>query len=155
MHPDRLGADRWAALIAVRQRIEVAACIVDCGTAITIDVLSGQGEHLGGLIVPGIQMMRNSLASGTKGVRSSENAMSKVSLLARDTGAAVFGGTLYAAVAVIDRVISDVSEAMNMELTCVLTGGNAPEVKPLLAHACIYEPDLVLQGLARVAAGKL
>lgn len=44
------GVDRWLTLIAVRHRYSVPACIVDSGTAITIDVIQEDGQHLGGLI---------------------------------------------------------------------------------------------------------
>ena len=52
-----LGVDRWAALVGAHQGSSGPVCIVDCGTAITIDALSPAGEHLGGLIMPGITML--------------------------------------------------------------------------------------------------
>ena len=55
--PRHLGVDRWLALIAVHRRFPGPACIVDCGSAITIDGLAADGRHLGGLILPGLAMM--------------------------------------------------------------------------------------------------
>jgi type III pantothenate kinase len=151
VEPERLGVDRWAALVAVRNRLPVAACIVDCGTAITIDALSADGEHLGGLIVPGLTMMRRALIENTGSIPNEGEGA--VALLARSTRDAVTGGTLYAAVALIDRVTSDVAAELGGSMARVITGGDAPRIVPLLAGSYRYEPDLVLQGLAVMAEG--
>lgn len=152
IEPHRLGADRWAALVAARARVRGAACVIDCGTAITIDALSESGEHLGGLIVPGLSMMRRALTTNTSGIP--DEGEGSVALLARSTRDAVTGGTLYAAVAVIDRVTADVAAELSRPITCVLTGGDAERVMPLLAAKCRYEPNLVLQGLKIIAEGE-
>ncbi|MHB1241712.1 MAG: type III pantothenate kinase [Gammaproteobacteria bacterium] len=148
--PQRLGADRWAALVALRQRMKANAFVVDCGTAITVDVLSAEGEHLGGLIIPGLAMMRRALAQQTAGVPDEPDG--QVSLLARDTRDAVTGGTLYAVVAALDRVVGDIAEVLTPEPTPVITGGDAERVLPLLRRRYIHAPDLVLEGLAVMAA---
>ncbi len=66
--PAQLGADRWAALIAVRNLVEGAALVVNAGTAVTIDALTQEGEFLGGLIVPGLDLMADALTRGTAGL---------------------------------------------------------------------------------------
>lgn len=147
--PQRLGADRWAGLVALRQRMPGNACVVDCGTAITVDVLSAEGEHLGGLIVPGLAMMRRALSQQTAGVPDEPDG--QVSLLARDTRDAVTGGTLYAVVATLDRVVGDIAEVLGPEPTPVITGGDAERVLPLLRRHYVHAPDLVLEGLAVMA----
>ena len=67
-NPASLGADRWAALIAARARSPGAACVVDCGTALTIDALDANGVYRGGVILPGLALMRAALLR-TQGVR--------------------------------------------------------------------------------------
>jgi type III pantothenate kinase len=63
--PTQLGSDRWASLIAA-WRIQRQGCIVvSAGTAMTVDALSDTGEFLGGIIVPGLQLMQNALIRGT------------------------------------------------------------------------------------------
>ncbi len=151
--PGKLGVDRWAAMVAAYHHVKGAACVIDCGTAITIDILTKSGEHQGGLIVPGLTMMRHSLVDNTKGILcEAPRASGKPTILARDTQGGVQGGTLYAAVAVIDRVVADVASEIRGEMTCVITGGDAPALLVLLAGAYRHEPDLVLQGLAIIAA---
>lgn len=150
--PQRLGADRWAALVAARGKFKKPAIVVDCGTAITIDVISRDGNHLGGLIVPGLAMMRDALVGGTEGITLKSGQPAAVSLLARDTEGAVAGGILYTAVAVIDRVLADVAAVIGSGAVCMITGGDALTLLPLLAHDFVHEPDLVLEGVALIAA---
>lgn len=149
--PGRLGADRWAALIAARHLHHGPACIVDCGTAVTVDALAGNGEHLGGLILPGLTMMRRSLTERTDGI--GEAVSGEVSLLARNTADGVTAGTLYTLVAAIDRIVADVGAEIGKEVVHILTGGDGETVLPLLAGTWEHEPDLVLRGLAVIARG--
>lgn len=155
--PEALGIDRWLALIAARQRYrnanhKGAICIVDCGTAITVDVLATDGQHLGGLIVPGLSMMPKLLADNTAGIDKTDKKLElEHSLLASTTHAAVSGGALYAAVAFIDRVSGDVAAETKGVFKRIITGGDAPRILPLLRDKYEYLPDLVLWGLAQVA----
>ncbi|HFD80047.1 MAG TPA: type III pantothenate kinase [Gammaproteobacteria bacterium] len=145
--PDRLGADRWASLLAAHALCRGPAVIVDCGTAITVDAIAGNGEHLGGLITPGMELMRSSLSSAAPGVEADEDGQ-QVSLLARSTGAAVSGGILYMTVSLIDRVFMDLQADLGRQTRLLLSGGDAGRVQPLLAAEPRLEPDLVLRGLA-------
>lgn len=152
LEPALLGVDRWATLLAVRSITGGAACIIDCGTAITIDVLSARGEHLGGLIVPGLTTMSTCLVDKTEAIATMKESGGEVSLLARDTYAAVHAGSLYAVVALIDRVISDLRTELRGGFRIFLTGGDAKKLMPLLDDRSTFEPDLVLKGLACILA---
>ena len=154
--PARLGVDRWLALLAARELFKGPLCIVDCGTALTIDALGLDNRHLGGLIIPGLQLMRDALVGRAESIREQMQVASheQVRLLGADTGSAVVGGTLYAQVAVIDRVLADLRAELGASLRCVLTGGDAPGLLPLLATRAHYEADLVLLGLARIARSR-
>lgn len=65
LQPEKLGVDRWLALLAARRHHASPVCIADCGTAITLDLLDEHGRHLGGMISPGLELMRKSLSAGT------------------------------------------------------------------------------------------
>ncbi|MBU2478627.1 MAG: type III pantothenate kinase [Gammaproteobacteria bacterium] len=151
--PERLGIDRWLALLAARELQSGALCVIDCGTALTIDVLTQDDKHLGGLIVPGIQLMRDALAGRSEVIRLQieQATPQQVTLLGTDTGSAVSGGTLYAAVALIDRILADLRSEFGSQLHCILTGGDVPQLQPLLSQTTRFEADLVLLGLARIA----
>ncbi len=152
VNPERLGVDRWLAMIAATDAgsIGVPVCVIDCGSAITIDAVNSDGEHLGGMIVPGLSMMRHALVKGTSGIRLKDELPADVSLLARDTEGAVTGGTLYAAVSMLDRMCSDIVSNLGCRTQFFITGGDAPMLIPLLDNEFEYDANLVLNGLLRV-----
>lgn len=153
IEPQRLGADRWAALIGAHKRVPGNVCIIDCGSAVTLDALDAKGQHLGGLIIPGLAMMHNALIQNTGGISELAAAKgdNKVSVLARDTQGAVTGGALYTLIAVIDRVTADLAADLQAPLVRVICGGDAERLLSLLAENYRHEPDLVLHGLAIIA----
>jgi type III pantothenate kinase len=145
--PEMLGVDRWLSLVAVRHQYPGAACIVDCGTAITVDVIDANGHHLGGLISPGLSLMRKSLVQGTEALQFSETKHPPG--LAKFTEAAIYNGTLSAAIGLIEHVLS--KQSKNMQL--ILTGGDAQFIAEQLDSTFIVDPDLVLRGLLYVLEG--
>lgn len=139
--PEKLGVDRWLAMLAIRHTYPQAACIVDCGTAITVDFINAQGQHLGGVISPGLTLMKRALASGTEQLPL---AGSHVSLeLAKDTVAAIDSGTLYAATGLIEKIVSTQNEGFKL----FITGGDAVVIAAALNLESVVYEDLVLRGL--------
>ena len=145
--PSRLGVDRWLAVIAAHEP-QRPAIVIDAGTAITIDAVDGNGIHLGGLIAPGIGLMRHALYTRTD--RIPDEGEIDTNLLGGDTRAAVSGGTLHAAAGYIDRVVGKLL-VVDAGMRCLLTGGDAERLRPLLDVATEYHPRLVLDGMRRVA----
>ncbi len=143
--PEQLGVDRWLALVAVRRHYQIPACIVDCGTAITVDLIDVRGSHQGGLISPGLMLMRKSLAEGTEALQLLETDHEFG--LANCTGAAIYSGTLSAAVGLIEHVLSRQHDTVQL----ILTGGDAGFIAQHLKGKPVIDPDLVLRGLAIVA----
>ncbi len=143
--PEKLGVDRWLALIAAKNHYHLPACIVDCGTAITVDLLDVDGHHLGGLISAGLTLMKQSLAHGTNALPFSETTYPIEA--ANFTEAAIYSGTLWAAVGLIEQVLVK-QEGI---LSVILTGGDAALIAPHLSIAPIVDAELVLRGLAIVA----
>jgi type III pantothenate kinase len=151
--PSSLGVDRWCALLGAWQMHQQAVCVVDAGTALTIDVINNGGEHLGGLIVPGLLMMRQCLRVGTAQVAGhlvanaqSEDVPSN-GLLGRNTTQAVAGGALWSLAASVERLANQATELVGGPMHCVLTGGDAQQLLPLLSGNWLKQPDLVLRGL--------
>lgn len=143
--PEKLGVDRWLALVAVRRHYQIPACIVDCGTAITVDLIDVKGNHQGGLICPGLTLMRKSLAEGTEALQLQETDY--VFGLANCTGAAVYSGTLSAAVGLVEHVLAKLPDTVQL----ILTGGDAGLIAQPLKVKPVIDSDLVLRGLAIVA----
>ena len=144
--PEKLGVDRWLALVAVQHFYRQAACIVDCGTAITVDLIDADGNHQGGLICPGLTLMKKSLAAGTEALPFDETNYGAGP--ANFTVAAIYSGTLAAAVGLIEHVLSRQANPMLV----IVTGGDAELIAVQLANRPIVDADLVLRGLAVVLA---
>jgi type III pantothenate kinase len=148
-NPEKLGVDRWLALIAVHRRTRAPACIVDCGTAVTFDGLDPEGRHLGGLILPGLRMMQDALLGHTQiGLLSPVDG---VELLARDTAGAVTSGALFACAGLLELVVGRIARECGRVPEVVLTGSDGAKLQAVLETGSGYEPDLVLQGLAELA----
>jgi type III pantothenate kinase len=148
--PWRLGVDRFAAAIGGYARAKNrAVCVVDVGTAMTIDLVDKQGTHRGGAIVPGPELMVKSLLKSTTGieVRAKGGSAGKA-LFARETSAAIEQGATFAAAAVVDRALIEARKTLRTTPIVYLTGGAAKRIHPLLQSAHVSIPDLVLRGLA-------
>ena len=145
-HPEQLGADRWAALIAARQLRSGSTLVVNAGTATTIDLLTADGTFRGGLIQPGLALMRESLVTATADLPPGEG---KFRDWPTNTFDAIVSGGLVATLGAIERQFQKIDRAADP--VCLLSGGNALLLKPLLNIACRHEPDLVLIGLATIA----
>ena len=154
--PAQLGVDRWMGLIAARAMVSKPMCVVSCGTALTVDGLAGDGIHLGGVIAPGFNVMRGGLRAGTALIQSQphpEDApLKNLILLADNTDDAVAAGIGYALAGLVERVFARIGQSQAVAPNCVLTGGDAETLSAYLSipHVCVA--DLVLRGLARVAA---
>ena len=145
--PASLGADRWAALVAARARLPGAACVVDGGTALTIDALDRDGVYRGGVILPGLALMRDALLL-TEGVRDVLGDAGSV--LAQSTADGVATGALFGLAGAIDRILDEQAALLGDTPKILLTGGDALPLRALLRHDTQYVPDLVLEGVARI-----
>ncbi len=147
-NPSRLGVDRWAALIAVQQRFPgQTVCIADCGTAVTIDALDGNGQHLGGVILPGLNAMRASLQSSTAGINLQESPpISESGDFGRDTESAITLGCLCAITGAMAQTAGKLGKTAESEVICIITGGNAEQLFSCLDGKWQHRPKLVLEG---------
>lgn len=150
--PAQLGADRWAAAIGAFARRGGPVCVIGCGTAITVDTVSREGRHLGGLIAPGVDTMRRALAAASK-LLPAEPAET-IQLFARDTRTAVSSGTWYAAAGFVQRVIAEVRARQSNAVDVLLTGGDAERLHSLMSEPITLAPHLVLEGLAVLAEAR-
>jgi len=131
-----------------------AVCIADCGTATTIDALDRGGQHLGGVILPGLKLMQASLQSGTAEITlQNSNPASDNSRFGRDTGSAVILGCHYAVTGAMKQMAGKLGKTAESEVICIITGGDAAQLLPYLDDKWQHRPELVLEG-ARILADK-
>jgi len=150
-HPERLGVDRWLAMIAAHARVTAPCLVISAGTAVTVDALDSSGQHLGGLILPGLYLMASSLAVNTAGVPQAPDDLSTAGeFFGRDTGEGVIKGTQTAIVECITRSARELAQRYGKRIECLITGGDGPIVQAALSMDCEYQPHLVLQGIATI-----
>jgi type III pantothenate kinase len=151
--PRLLGIDRWLAVIAAHHLTGAACCVVDVGTAATIDAVTADGRHLGGFIVPGPRLMVASLLRGTSDLEShsAASASDGNSLFANNTRDAIERGAVVALASLAERSVQDLERITGAVSNLLVTGGAAPLVLPHLRRDARHVPDLVLRGLAVLA----
>jgi type III pantothenate kinase len=157
----RLGADRWVAMLGARAlHPGRALCVVDVGTALTLDLLDAHGQHRGGLLVPGPTLMVDSLLSNTAGIRRRAGRHSAprsghrkaATLFGRSTRAGLLAGSTVACAALIERALGEAGATLRARPRLLLAGGAAKQVAPLLRVPYAPADQLVLHGLALLAS---
>jgi type III pantothenate kinase len=154
LDPSLLGADRWLALIGAWTLARSALCVVDAGTAVKIDSVDASGQHLGGLIAPGIHMMREALMSNTSDIaKAAEHSTpSLAGVLANNTIGAVSRGAVFALAGLADRAAEIIEQSTGTKPKLFITGGDAGMITGTMRSHGQIVPDLVLQGLAVIAS---
>ncbi|MGB5830835.1 MAG: type III pantothenate kinase [Thiohalocapsa sp.] len=150
--PARLGVDRYLALIGAHHQQGGAKLIVDAGTAVTFDLLLADGTHIGGLILPGIAMMRDSLLAGTQ-IPCYEPIDADQSW-ATDTAEAIAAASIQAPAALAERLYQRLADHTGQTPNLIITGGDAERLLPALRPEAVHQPALVLAGLCRFARSK-
>ena len=151
-YPRRLGVDRWVAMIGAWAELESACVVVDAGTAVTIDVIDDEGQHLGGQIFPGVRLMLEALAASTSDIPAvgrQASAASGLEMFGDTTSKAVQHGAWNAVAGAVDRAITTL-RSNAYDPAVVLTGGDASRMLTALGTEPLHRPHLVLQGLARM-----
>lgn len=146
--PSRLGVDRWLAVVEAWHR-SGAAIVIDCGSAITLDVISREGRHGGGYIVPGMKMLEHSLSVGTGSVRA-EAGRKKDFAPGASTPECVHNGILLMCVAFVTDALVALQNTLQDTCSIYMTGGDASALQPFLTAQVDVVPDMVLDGLERV-----
>lgn len=147
--PARMGVDRWLAMIGARPHLSGAFCVVDCGSAVTIDWVAASGQHLGGFILAGLRLSVKALLAGTDQVIVDYDKLATADVLpGASTTDAVYNGALFALVAQVEAAYQHlvrVSEGEACHL--IVTGGDAGLVSEHLAVPCRIMRGLVFDGL--------
>ena len=147
--PAQLGADRWAALIGAWHLYRGPCVVVNAGTTITVDALDGEGVFLGGMIIPGIDLMREALTRSTAGLGPHAG---RFAFFPARTADAIMSGALNALAGAIERMHRFMREAGLSAPLVVVSGGTAGLIAPQLNVPAEVVDNLVLEGLLRIAS---
>ena len=138
--PERMGVDRWLAMLAAHVHNEGALCVIDAGTAVTVDLVSSEGVHDGGYILPGADLMRRALSSETDRIQVGALETPTIGP-GNNTGACVTAGSWRAVMGAVQSIMAEYPQHR-----ALLTGGAADALQDL-GLAATHSPDLVMEGL--------
>ena len=144
--PSRMGVDRWLAMLAAWRVYGGSVCVVDAGSALTIDFVSEAGEHEGGYILPGLDSMEGALLQDTDRVRFGDAPRDCIEP-GRSTETAVFNGLFLSQVGAVSQALQ-ITESRHL----VASGGNGEALLAALDRPGDYRQDLVLEGLKLLGA---
>ena len=139
----KMGSDRWYAMLACWQSVRSGFAVVDAGSAVTVDYVGDDGRHLGGFILPGLQMMRRSLKLDAARIGFEFDDQLDVSP-GTSTGGCANHGLAWLTQGLIRQIHRDVAE--NKLSRIFLTGGDADRFQKLGLQADIRQ-GLVLDGI--------
>jgi type III pantothenate kinase len=149
VEPERLGVDRWLALVAAWAQQRGASCVVGAGTALTVDAVDADGRHLGGIIVAGLDTQQRALLGNTRfGTRRRKRRYHGG--LGDDTESCVMQGAALACLGAIDRACAAAGSGARR----LITGGDAAILLPHLGAGWEHRPQLVLEGLRALATDR-
>jgi len=144
--PSQMGVDRWLAMIAAWNRCQSACLIIDCGTAITVDAIDNDGQHLGGHIVAGLALQKSTLLTQTAKINAEQLHNNNHFEFGRNTSDAVNFGCLRLVLDYLDnswlRFLNN-----NVQAKLFITGGDGEKVSELLDYKNNFHQDLVLEGI--------
>jgi type III pantothenate kinase len=148
-NPQELGADRLVNAVAAYDRVGAACIAVDFGTAINYDVVSGEGEYLGGVISPGIEISLEALSARAArlprvDIEAPRHAIGK------GTREAIQSGVVYGYAGQVDAVLGRLREELGEEATAIATGGFASAIVPFCEQVDEVDDLLTLTGLKLV-----
>ncbi len=161
LQAEKLGTDRWAALVAAWRQDKTPCLVVNAGTALTIDAIGSEnadeGMFLGGMIMPGLQLMQTSLVQRTAGIARQHGVWQD---FPQNTGDALYSGALIAMTGAVQQMMKILQrhQAQYHQATlnrCMITGGDASLLAAHLQRQAEQTPfinyeiaeHLVLQGL--------
>ena len=154
--PTKLGSDRWAAVIAAHQKWQGNLCVIDAGTALTLDLLRSDGHHLGGYILPGLGLMQQCLLEGTEIPISTDSViLASDSKIGDNTISCITNGALQATCGLVERSVRQFEQQCNDKVQCILTGSDSQRLADNLTLPSVIEPDLVLRGVGYIARSRL
>jgi type III pantothenate kinase len=145
-NPHEVGPDRVVNAIAAFERCQGPCIVVDFGTAITYDAISAEGEYLGGIITPGIEISVEALAARAARLPLVEIVEPR-EVIGRSTNSAIQSGVVYGFAGQVDAIVGRVREELAQEATAIATGGFASAIVPFCDQIDEVDDLLTLEGL--------
>ena len=147
--PHQVGPDRIVNSVAAKERYGAPCIVVDFGTSTNFDVVSPQGEYVGGVLAPGIEISMEALL--TRAARLTRVDLAEPpSAIGKTTEQALQSGLVYGFAGQVDRIVEEIRRELGAEAKAVATGGLADLVVPHSRTIELVDPWLTLEGLRLV-----
>src|SRR5882672_7645310 len=156
-HPNRLGTDRWVALIGAWHRVLATGgprpvLVVMVGTAVTVDALDETGRFLGGLILPGFGLMLRALEMGTAGLKAPTG---EVRDFPTNTSDALMSGGAHSVAGAVERMYRRLLKRTGQEPVLLMSGGAAVKLAPITDLSFETVDTLIFEGLLALQSHRL
>jgi type III pantothenate kinase len=145
-NPHEVGADRVVNAVAAYERCGGACIVVDFGTSTNYDVVSGEGEYLGGVLAPGVEISIEALAQRAARLFKVE-LEAPPQVIGKSTAAALQSGVIYGFAGQVDAIVRRLREELGEEATAIATGGLAGPIVPFCEEIDEVDDLLTLEGL--------
>ncbi len=146
--PAEVGADRIVNALAARHKYGFPAVIVDFGTAITFDCVNGDGDYIGGAILPGMALAVDALAARTAKLPRIDLGERPTTAIGTDTVSAIRAGILFGYGGMVEALLSRITAEMQPSSPAIVaTGGMAQVIAPYAPSITTIDPHLTLDGL--------
>ena len=145
-NPRELGADRLVNAVAAYEAVGGPVVVVDLGTALTFDVVSGDGEYLGGIIAPGVEISMEALTQRAAAIPKIDLDPPRT-LIGKGTVDAIRSGVVYGFAAQVDGIVTRLRGELGEGTEAIATGGLAPAIVPFCDTIDAVDDELTLRGL--------
>jgi type III pantothenate kinase len=145
-NPREIGADRLVNAVAAYDKVGDACVVVDFGTAITFDPVSAEGEYLGGVIAPGVEISMEALTERAAALPKIDLVPPR-SVIGKTTVDAIRSGVVYGFAGQVDGIVEAIRGELGAEATVIGTGGLVDLIAPHSRTIAHIEPFLTLEGL--------
>lgn len=147
--PDKVGRDRIVDAVWAAENYPLPAVTADLGTATTLNVILPGKIFAGGVICTGIQTGLNALAW-----RAAQLPRLKLEVpshvIGKNTQECMISGAVAGTAAMLDGLVADIEEELGQKVTFLITGGGGEYVTSLVRHEHVFDPDMILKGLALI-----
>lgn len=148
--PETLGADILAADAAAAEHYALPVIVFDYGSATTVTVVDAERRYRGGVILAGVKLSLQALASGTA-LLPEVRLSAPEKVIATETEDALIGGAIYGAAAMTDGLIDRIEAELGQSCTAVATGGLAPVIAPHCRRRVQWDEHLIFRGIDLLA----
>jgi type III pantothenate kinase len=145
-NPREIGPDRLVNAVAAYEKVKGACVVVDFGTAVTFDPVSAEGEYLGGIIMPGVEISMEALTNRAAALPKIELGTPRA-LIGKTTIDAIRSGVIYGFAGAVDGIMRRLRSEMGAETETIATGGLAEHIVPFTEEIDETDDLLTLTGL--------